>query len=75
MATHRIVGRDTSIDEVEGPGVAILVLRLEMVPWEVCRCGGRADAHIRQKSILGDVIHGLQRASYDIHVRARKNGA
>jgi hypothetical protein len=61
VVTYRIVGCDSSIDEVEGTGVAVLVLGLEIVPWEVRRRSGRADADVRQKSVLRDVGHGLGR--------------
>jgi len=58
--THRIVCCDASVDEVEGPGLAVLVLGLELVPWEVGRRGRRADAHVREQSVLGDIVNGLR---------------
>jgi len=61
--THRIVCGDPSVDEVEGPGLAVLVFGLELVPWEVRRRGGRADAHVREQSVLGDIVNGLRESS------------
>jgi len=58
--THRIVCCDASVDKVEGPGLAVLVLGLELVPWEVRRRGGRADAHVGEQSVLGDIVNGLR---------------
>jgi hypothetical protein len=57
--THRVVGSDASVDEVEGPDLAILVLGLKVVAGEVSRRGGRADAHVGEESVLGDVVQGL----------------
>jgi hypothetical protein len=57
--THRVVCGDAAVDEVEGPGLAILVLGLEVVAGEESRRGGGADADVRQESILGDIVQGL----------------
>ena len=71
-ATHRIVCGDRSIDEVEGPGLAVLVLGLELVPREVGRRGGGADAHVGEQSVLGDIVHGLRRVNNSSRVGTKQ---
>ena len=63
MMTHRIVCGDAAVDEVEGPGLAGLVLGLELVPREVGRRGGGADAHVGEQGVLGDIFLGLRRVN------------
>jgi hypothetical protein len=57
---HRVVCGDASDDEIEGPRLAVLVLGLELVAWEVGRCGGGANADVREQSVLGDIVLGLR---------------
>jgi hypothetical protein len=49
---YRIVSSDASIDKVKGPGIALLVFRLEVVCREEGRSGGGADRDVRQECIF-----------------------
>ena len=65
MLTHRVVRCDASVDEVEGTGLAVLVRGLELVAWKVGRRRRRADAHVREQSVLQRRALGLQIGAAD----------
>jgi hypothetical protein len=49
---YRIVSSDASVNEVKGPGIALLVFRLEVVCREEGRSRGGADCNVRQDCIF-----------------------
>ena len=52
LGAYGIVGGEASVDEVEGPGLAVLVFGLEVVRREEGRRGGGADRDVRQECIF-----------------------
>jgi hypothetical protein len=52
VGAYGIVSGEASVDEVEGPGLAVLVFGLEVVRREEGRRGGGADRDVRQERIF-----------------------
>lgn len=52
VGAYGIIGGEAAVDEVEGPGLAVLVFRLEVVRREEGRRGGGADRDVRQECIF-----------------------